>query len=410
MSENEEKKQEQGDKCLVLFFSLYGKIGERNRSVKKDGGKMDKQRPGITVNINGQSRPFTIEQPSDEQQDEPSGQKHRAASPAASSVGGTSVGYLSLSPRQGGSLPDGGDATDRGRNGGQETETEVMAVAEKEGAAAMEADEPIFSISEAVPKKKVGKTRRPWLPSHVKPLFLAAAVAALVGMAFGMVMLRLVPKEKAEPSPAAEALTELTEDGAVSGRGRAESELPAPFSVAVIQAGVYSNADSAARAAESIRQADVPVVVAGKQPAALYIAVGADKEALRAVNDQYRGAVPSTYVKELSFAADTKARRSDIVQKGEALYGSMAAVSAALLAGKDVSDGEWKALSKVYGSFEKSETPNDNTVKKYAESLKQAYLALVAYKEGEEKELLNKTQQLLLEALAVYMELVPLRS
>ncbi|PJW15853.1 stage II sporulation protein D [Geobacillus sp. Manikaran-105] len=369
---------------------------------------MDKQRLGITVNINGQSRPFTIEQPSDEQQDEPGGQKHRAASPTASSVGGTSVGHLSLSPRQGGSLPDGGDATDRGRNGGQETE--VMAVAEKEGAAAMEADEPIFSVSEAVPKKKVGKTRRPWLPSHVKPLFLAAAVAALVGMAFGMVMLRLVPKEKAEPSPAAEALTELTEDGAVSDGGRAESELPAPFSVAVIQAGVYSNADSAARAAESIRQADVPVVVAGKQPAALYIAVGADKEALRAVNDQYRGAVPSTYVKELSFAADTKARRSDIVQKGEALYGSMAAVSAALLAGKDVSDGEWKALSKVYGSFEKSETPNDNTVKKYAESLKQAYLALVAYKEGEEKELLNKTQQQLLEALAVYMELVPLRS
>lgn len=372
---------------------------------------MDKQRPGITVNINGQSRPFTIERPSDEQQDEPGGQKPRAILPAASSAGGTRAGHPPLSPRQGDSLPDGGDATDRGRSGGQEAGTEVFAAAENEEAAAVEADERIFSVSETVQKKKkAGQKRRPWLPPHAKRLFLAAAVAALVGMAFGMMMLRLVPKEKAEPSPAAEALTELTEDGAVSDGGRAESELPAPFSVVVIQAGVYSNADSAARAAESIQAAGVPVVVAGKQPAALYIAVGADKEALRAVNDQYRGAVPSTYVKELSFAADAKARRSDIVQKGEALYGSMAAVSAALLAGKDVGDGEWKALSKAYGLFEKSEAPSDKTAEKYAESLKQAYLALVAYKEGEEKELLNKTQQLLLEALAVYMELVPLRS
>lgn len=60
MSENEEQKRGQDDKCLVLFFA-YGKIGERNRRAKRDGEMMDKQRQSITVSINGQPQPFTVE-------------------------------------------------------------------------------------------------------------------------------------------------------------------------------------------------------------------------------------------------------------------------------------------------------------------------------------------------------------
>ncbi|AGT32957.2 hypothetical protein M493_13580 [Geobacillus genomosp. 3] len=364
---------------------------------------MDKQRPGITVNINGHSRPFTIRHSSEgDQPDEPSRHQSEDRFSADHVIDRQSAGH-----HQTRSFQEGGRQT-----GDYEAETKTYETVKGEEAAALEEDDRVISVSEAFQKKKKGgKKQRSWrLPPHAKSLFLAAAVAALVGMAFGMTMLRLVPQEKGEPSPAAEAMEELAEAGTATGEEGAESTMLAPFSIAVIQAGVYSDEEAAVRAAESIQAAGVPVVVAGKQPAALYIAVGADKEALRAVNDRYRGAVPSTYVKELSFAAETKVRRSGIVQKGEALYGSMAAVSAALLAGKDVSDGEWQALSKAYGSFEKSETPNNKTVEEYAEALRQAYLALAAYKENQEEALLSKAQQQLLEALSVYMELIPLRS
>lgn len=109
------------------------------------------------------------------------------------------------------------------------------------------------------------------MPPHAKSLFLAAAIAAFVGMAFGMTMLRLIPKEKAEPSPAAEAMTELAEAGTATDGEREESTIPAPFSIAVIQAGVYSDSKAAARAAKSIQEAGVPVVIAGqKAGGALY--------------------------------------------------------------------------------------------------------------------------------------------
>ncbi|OQP06405.1 stage II sporulation protein D [Geobacillus sp. 46C-IIa] len=375
---------------------------------------MDKQRPGITVNINGHPRPFTIRRPSEgNQPDEPSGHRPEDRPSADSANDGQPVGHYQVRSFQVSSRQTDENQRTGRQIGEQKMEKQAFDTAKEEEAAALEeADGPIISISEAVQKKKkTGQIRRSWrLPPHVKSLFLAAAIAAVVGMAFGMTMLRLIPKEKAEPSPAAEAMTELTEAGTATGGERAEGVMPRPFSIAVIQAGVYSDTKAAARAAESIEAAGVPVVIAGQKPAALYIAVGADKEGLRAVNDKYRKAVSSTYVKELSFADETKERQLDIVQKGEALYETMAALSAALLAGKGASEEEWQALSKAYGSLEKSEATNNKTVQKYAEALKQAYLALAAYKENEEEALLGKAQQLLLEALSVYMELVPLRS
>ncbi|AMX85199.1 stage II sporulation protein D [Geobacillus subterraneus] len=375
---------------------------------------MDKQRPGITVNINGHPRPFTIKRPSEgNQPDEPSG--HRLEDRPSADFGNDGPPDDRHHARS--FQADSRQTDERQRSarqiGEQEAEKQAFDTAKEEEAAALEeADERIVPISEAIQKKKKAcQTRRLWrLPPHAKSLFLAAAIAAVVGMAFGMTMLRLIPKEKAEPSPAAEAMTELAEAGIATGGERAESIMPEPFSIAVIQAGVYSDTKAAARAAKSIEAAGVPVVVVGQKPAALYIAVGADKEGLRAVNDKYRKAVSSTYVKELSFAPEAKARQSDIVRKGEALYGDMAALSAALLAGKGASEEEWQALSKAYGSLEKSEATNNKTVRNYVEALKQAYLALAAYKENQDEALLGKAQQQLLEALSVYMELVPPRS
>ncbi|NNU87716.1 stage II sporulation protein D [Geobacillus sp. MR] len=405
---------------------------------------MDKQRPDITVNINGKPRPFTVRHPSEERQPEellpgahqseqrPFEEKRTGGQPAGGrqaglfQTDGQQTGKERIGAQQSGERPTG--RKQAGEQHQEEQHAEKQPTAKQpfaaptfvghrpsqhdaeEAAALEEESEPIAPASAAQKKKSGIKRRKGWgIPPHAKSLFAAAVIAALVGMAFGMTMLRLIPKEKAEPSPAAEAMTELAEAGTATDGEREESTIPAPFSIAVIQAGVYSDSKAAARAAKSIQEAGVPVVIAGQKPAALYIAVGTDKEGLRAVNNKYREAVPSTYVKELAFAAETKAR-SDIVQKGEKLYGNMAALSAALLAGKDASKEEWQALSKAYGSLEKSKVSNDKTVQNYVEALKQAYLALAAYKENQDEALLSKAQQQLLEALSTYMELVPLRS
>ncbi|KLR73867.1 stage II sporulation protein D, partial [Geobacillus sp. T6] len=149
---------------------------------------------------------------------------------------------------------------------------------------------------------------------------------------------------------------------------------------------------------------------AGQKPAALYIAVGADKETLRAVNDKYREAVSSTYVKELLFSADANARRLEVVRKGEALYKQMASVSAALLSGRNVGEDDWRTLQTAYHALEKSKMDDGKTAGGYIEALKQAYVALAAYKEQRDEALLAKAQQQLLEALAAYIKLVPLGS
>ncbi|KJE27077.1 putative stage II sporulation protein B [Geobacillus kaustophilus] len=371
---------------------------------------MDKQRMHITVNINGKPRPFTVERPLEERLFEESGgsrtddrlQKERQPNGTGEGEPRTNA-FQERKPFMDERSADFSFVED-------EQVREYIEATGWEEAAAVEADERIISVSEAIQQKKSGR-RRPWrLPAQAKSLFAAALVAALVGMAFGMTVLRIIPKEKSASSPASEAMAELTKPETAAGEEGRERVIQAPFSIAVIQAGVYSNATAAKQASESIKTAGVPVVVAGQKPAALYIAVGADKETLRAVNDKYREAVSSTYVKELLFSADAKARRLEVVQKGEALYKQMASVSVALLSGRNVGEDDWRTLQTVYDAFEKSKMDDGKTAGGYIEALKQAYVALAAYKEQRDEALLAKAQQQLLEALAAYIELVPLGS
>ncbi|WP_044736418.1 hypothetical protein [Geobacillus kaustophilus] len=371
---------------------------------------MDKQRMHITVNINGKPRPFTVERSSEGRPSEESG-----GYPVDSHLGkGQRAKNEADDSRQVSAFQEGGPSAGKPSTGLWFTEDgqvrEDVETTGWEEAAALEADERVISVSEAMQQKKSAR-RRTWrLPAQAKSLLAAALVAALVGMAFGMTVLRIIPKEKSASSPASEAMTELTKPETAAGEEGRESVVRAPFSIAVIQAGVYSNAAAAKQASESIKTAGVPVVVAGQKPAALYIAVGADKETLRAVNDKYREAVSSTYVKELLFSADAKARRLEVVQKGEALYKQMASVSVALLSGRNVGEDDWRTLQTVYDAFEKSKMDDGKTAGGYIEALKQAYVALAAYKEQRDEALLAKAQQQLLEALAAYIELVPLGS
>jgi stage II sporulation protein B len=261
--------------------------------------------------------------------------------------------------------------------------------------------------------KKRNKSNR-W-NARAKSAIISIVIAIIVGTSFGFIVLNMIPKQKAHSLPVDESALSAsikTETSTQSDAKRVnENEaVSSPFTISVIQAGVFSDDKTAASYAKQLKSSSIPVVTVGKQPVALLIGVGQDKETLRKVSQLYGGEVQSTYIKSLSFANADSGKRTSVIEAGEMLYMHMASVSAVLLGKSDVKADVWKELENDYKQFAAKSIPNDKNVKQYVSAIKDAYLALVAYKTNQQEELLRKTQQKLLEALQSYMAIFPLRS
>lgn len=347
---------EQDDKCLVLFFFVYDKIGGKEGN-EKDGGTMDKQRQEITVRINGKERPFAVDHPQ------------------------------------------------------QNDKAEPLKVVMEENVSSIEASKQTASFPSI--KKKQNKSLR-W-NARAKSALVSTVIAVIVGTSFGFIVLNMIPKQKSHSLPAEEAALSAPIETETSTQSdikpvNENRDVSTPFTISVIQAGVFSNAKAAAGYAKRLKSSSIPVVTVGEQPVALLIGVGQDKETLRKVSQLYEDGVQSTYIKSLSFNDADNSKRTSVIQEGETLYMYMAAVSAVLLGKGDVKGDAWEELENHYKQFAAKSIPNDKHVKQYVSAIKNAYLALVAYKTNQQEELLRKTQQELLEALQSYMSIFPLRS
>jgi stage II sporulation protein B len=251
--------------------------------------------------------------------------------------------------------------------------------------------------------------------ARAKSAVISIVIAIMVGTSFGFIVLNMIPKQKTHSLPVEEAglsasIETETSTQPEANRVNENEAVSSPFTISVIQAGVFSDAKAAASYAKHLKSSSIPVVTVGEQPVALLIGVGQDKETLRKVSQQYGGEVRSTYIKSLSFANTNSGKRTSVIEAGETLYMQMAAVSAVLLGKSDVKADVWKELENDYKQFAAKPIPNDKNVKRYVSAIKDAYLALVAYKTNQQEELLRKTQQELLEALRSYMAIFPLRS
>jgi stage II sporulation protein B len=251
--------------------------------------------------------------------------------------------------------------------------------------------------------------------ARAKSAVISIVIAIMVGTSFGFIVLNMIPKQKTHSLPVEEAglsasIETETSTQPEANRVNENEAVSSPFTISVIQAGVFSDAKAAASYAKQLKSSSIPVVTVGDQPVALLIGVGQDKETLRKVSQQYGGEVRSTYIKSLSFANTNSGKRTSVIEAGETLYMQMAAVSTVLLGKSDVKADVWKELENDYKQFAAKPIPNDKNVKRYVSAIKDAYLALVAYKTNQQEELLRKTQQELLEALRSYMAIFPLRS
>jgi stage II sporulation protein B len=274
--------------------------------------------------------------------------------------------------------------------------------------------EQLRTIASPQPKKKKHKKSNRW-NARAKSAVASAVIAVMVGTSFGFIVLNMIPKQKSHSFQTEEAATTIPEEMKTLPQSDAkqvhhEEDVSSPFTISVIQAGVFSDAKAADSYAKRLKSSSIPVVTVGEQPVALLIGVGQDKETLRKVSKLYEDGVQSIYIKSLSFTDADSSKRTSIIKAGETLYTNMAAVSAALLGKGDVKADEWEELENHYKQFAARSIPNDKHVKQYASALKNAYLALTAYKTNQREELLWKTQQELLEALQSYMSIFSLRS
>ncbi|UOE75543.1 stage II sporulation protein B [Parageobacillus thermoglucosidasius] len=250
------------------------------------------------------------------------------------------------------------------------------------------------------------------LNARIKSAIFSIMMAVIIGTSFGFIVLNVIPKEKEHSGQTLE--TELpvpaeSKDSTGQAAESANEAAASSFTVSVIQAGVFTDREAAAAYARQLQSSAIPVVAVGEKPVALFIAVGSDKQQLQAINERYKQKTHSTYIKFLSFAS-TDRERKPVIKAGEALYREMAAISAILLGKGDVHKEEWKKLESDYKQFISQTIPNDDNIKRYVSHMKAAYNLLIAYKTNQQEELLQKTQQELLEALKSYISVFPLRS
>lgn len=312
---------------------------------------MDKHGQEITVKINGKERPFTTDKP-----------KH------------------------------------------------IESVLEKE----KEAESGAF-VSFQPQKKKKRKQRSPItgaFNAQVKSAIFSIVMAIIVGTSFGFIVLNVIAKQKADSPQTLETALPIPIESKTSTNSATKSiseVTVSPFTVSVIQAGVFTDREAAAAYAKQLQSSSIPVVAVGEKPVALFIGVANDKQQLQAMNELYQQKTQSTYVKSLSFA-NISDQRTPAIKAGETLYAQMAAISAVLLGKGNVKTEDWENLKNDYKQFISKTIPNDDNVKKYVFHMKNAYSSLTAYKTNKQEELLEKTQQELLEALKSYIAIFPLRS
>ncbi|ANB61346.1 hypothetical protein [Anoxybacteroides amylolyticum] len=243
-------------------------------------------------------------------------------------------------------------------------ENEISATVEEEAVSTVLAP---FEKTPAKPMKRMLHTR-------VKTALFSILLAVIIGTSFGFIVLHIVPKQKETASLPLSPVSLAKETPA-------NKEVAEPLTVAVIQAGVFSEEKAAKTYAKQLQASQIPAVLVGTQPIAIWIGVGADKPSLAPLVEHFKQRGLTTYVKPI-VVSSLKDKTS------QTLYSSMADLSTKLLTNSDVSETAWTSLETQY-----------KETKQKSEQLEKAYVSLIAYRKQKETFLLWNAQQNLLAML-----------
>jgi stage II sporulation protein B len=265
-------------------------------------------------------------------------------------------------------------------------------------------------------KKASSKSKFKWkftLPNK----WLAIVAAIVIGSGFGMLLLSLFTSFSLTPSQQSIAIPE-NEQPVIAGEQEetnSENKVNANLqetSVYVVQAGVFSQAESAQPMIDKLETDGFPsAAIKNDDSVYLFIGIGADQEVVKQIGSIYKDDGFEVYVKEYTIGGGEFLANDEktvaFVESGQSLYEEMLAVTSSSLAGEPAHEESSTKLNDLFQQWQ-TNTPNEASaaVEKIESEMSAAYEALTTFQQSQAEAQLWKAQQSLLNLIEAYNMLV----
>lgn len=259
-----------------------------------------------------------------------------------------------------------------------------------------------------------------------KGILLSIFLAILIGLGFGVFILKFISNETAYQQNITPPSSELTstspntkEDTSTPGALDDNQEVAEkatyqfqPFTVYVVQAGVFSSTIEVAKQsqeAKRIEDMSFPLAFIEKDKIYLLIGIGLSLDEMKSLGSYYSDSGIETYSK--SFEIDGKtievknqavANNLDLTRK---VYEQLLAMTSNAIAEKQVSTEQLNELHENFKKIQFEILAEDSHLKHYSSNVNQAYQAFEGYQKNHNRGQLFQAQQALLNVLKEYITL-----
>ncbi|WP_071395915.1 hypothetical protein [Bacillus tuaregi] len=267
----------------------------------------------------------------------------------------------------------------------------------------------IDSSKKLKPKSK-GKPNFKGFNKFNSTLLLSVVFAIIVGTFFGLILLKLVPSDEAAEMEATTTVNEEEAEQPIAS-GSVAAALQ-PFSVAVVQEGVYSSQGNADEILAGIKEKGIPAaVIPTDGKFAIYVSVAATIEDAKALGKEMEGKGLTTFSKEFTTTEKKISLQHNeekkLLEASPQLYKTLtASVTTAGLSNRipeDVMANVEKEASML-SNIDKEKLQTKSVIQLYNE-LEAASAQIKEFEKKPDENTLTKIQQSLLTILASYQSL-----
>ena len=257
-------------------------------------------------------------------------------------------------------------------------------------------------------RKQFGRKLRGNYSPGISALIISIALAVVVGLAFGIPMLKIVKTDDAIHATGSEGAVGGSEEGVKEDIGSVtvhKAELPA-MSAAVIQAGVFSTKESAdAMISELSAQGLATSLIVMDDLHYLFIGVSDNLDEAKVWESELKAAGVDVWAKELSIGAKelefgSEAEATQLVSAAKLFNLLASEATGGVLTGK-LNETIVEDIKKGLAASEEISQSNEAGKGLYT-SLVSAYQGLVSFQESGDKAQLVKAQQALLNYLNIF--------
>lgn len=343
---------------------------------------MDKQKQSISIKINGKERTYDEDQSPD-----PKDSKHKL-----------------LYSHNGHEVAAAKESEEEGFTDIQEEKPPVSKVV------------PIEDLRNRTKKPSIvrkathSKQKRKFSFSFSQPI-LTILLAVIIGTSFGMVILNLITHD--EPTSGKAAIATLEEKTAPNEEPKAVSAKTVsvkldPVNLTIVQAGVFQSEENRKALVAKIKGDGLAAAAIG---AAVVTGIGMNESEAAHLLAAYTQSGQEAIDKPLTIKGASydkiSSKDAELLAEGQKLMGLLGSLSAGAFGQAGITGEQWL---KIQQSHQKITALNsgelDKSLKPFSAHLQESYIALEKYQSDKDVKLLWKSQQELLDALAVYYDYV----